>query len=75
MSQNNHDEILSNSASQSHKNVPLTHKTDLEIEDILTKLQEVTRDTQLPASLTDPIQNPYENDQSKEIFMNTPSLR
>lgn len=35
--ENNHDEILSNSA-ESYKNVPLTHKTDLEIEDILTKL-------------------------------------
>lgn len=44
MSQN-HDEILSNSAEdESHKNVPLTHKSDLEIEDILSKLQEVTRD-------------------------------
>ena len=69
---------MSNSVEESfsHKNVPLTHKSDLEIEDILSKLQEVTRESQIPMDLMELIENPYaDNENSTQLFYSTPSLK
>ena len=46
--------------------INLTHRHDLEIEDILQKLQQVTQETSLPQDLAEQIQYPASFNQDSE---------